>query len=185
MLENYVRDLSRINPSTLEGPQDCLASWLNLYNAMVILEVLKHYPVKNMMQIKNFFGVPIIEVGGEKLSLMDIENKIFRDALREPRAVFARANGSTSGGRLGKVPFTALKVEEQLEERTFKFLTDKQNVDYDPRRKLLTLSAAFLWYQEEFVDLNEFLRSYLDLLPKYYQISFRGYDWKLNDEKLH
>jgi len=185
LLKNYIEDLIKIDPSTLENPMDRLASWLNLYNALVIDDILKHYPVKSLMQIKNFFGEKRFKIGEEEYSLLDIEKKIFLDQMREPRAVFARVNGATSGPRLSKKPFSAIKIEKQLEERTWKFLMDRSNVDFDPHRQMLILNPTFLWYQEEIVDLPAFLHSYLDLLPSYYQVSYSGYDWKLNDEKLH
>ncbi len=181
----YVEDLCRLNPSTLKDPLDRIAAWLNLYNALVIQEVLKRYPIKNLMEVPNFFGEPRFSIGEEKMSFIDIEKKVFLEQIRDPRTVFARANGASSGPRLLKEAFSPLKIEAQLEDRTWKFLMDRANVDFDLRRRVLTLNQAFLWYQEEFVDLGLFLRTYLDLLPQYAQIFYRGYDWKLNDEKLH
>ncbi len=181
----YVEDLCHLNPSTLKDPLDRIAAWLNLYNALVIQEVLKRYPIKNLMEVPNFFGEPRFTIGEEKMSFIDIEKKVFLEQIRDPRTVFARANGASSGPRLLKGAFSPLKIEAQLEDRTWKFLMDRANVDFDPRRRILTLNQAFMWYQEEFVDLGLFLRTYLDLLPQYAQIFYRGYDWKLNDEKLH
>jgi hypothetical protein len=152
---------------------------------MILLEILKFYPIKSLMQIPDFYGKPRFNVGGQTLSLLQIEKEIFQEKLHEPRAVLARVNGASSGPRLLREPFRPVKIDEQLDERTWKFLTDRDNVDFDSRTKTLQLNPTFLWYQDEFGDLLEFLRSYLDLLPKYFIVSYHGYDWKLNDEKLH
>lgn len=185
LLSDYVRDLSAIDPNTLEDPSDRIASWLNLYNAMVIEEILKHYPIKSLMQVKNYFGSPKYKIGNETYSLLDIEQKVFKEQIADPRTLFARVNGAASGPRLSQVPFHPLKLEKQLDERAWKFLADRANVDYNPKLRMLILNPVFLWYQEEFADLPAFLHTYLDLLPKYYSVSFTAYDWRLNDEKLH
>ncbi|MCE9624230.1 MAG: DUF547 domain-containing protein, partial [Deltaproteobacteria bacterium] len=98
-LDSYVRDLMALNPSTLADPNDRLAAWLNLYNAMVMREILKVYPVDNLLKIPNFFGLPRFKVGDKNLSLLDVEEVIFRQELQEPRTVFARVNGASSSPR--------------------------------------------------------------------------------------
>ena len=184
-LEAYVKELSAMDPGTLTDPLDKLAAWLNLYNSMIILEILKFYPITNLMQIPDFYGKPRFHIGQKDYSLLEIEQEVFQKDLHEPRTILARVNGSSSGPRMLREPFKATTVDEQLDERALKFLTDHDNVDFNPQTKVLKLSAIFLWYQEEFGDLLAFLRSYLDLLPQYFIVNYSGYDWKLNDEKLH
>lgn len=184
-LEAYVAELSAMDPSTLEDPMDRLAAWLNLYNSMIILDILKHYPVKSLMQIPDFFAKPRFQIGSKTFSLLQIEKEIFHEQLHEPRTILARVNGATSGPKLMREPFKATKIDEQLDEQVFKFLTDRENVRFNTSTKTLELNPTFLWYQEEFGDLMGFLRSYLDLLPKYFQVAYKSYDWELNDEKLH
>lgn len=184
-LKYYVEDLSKIDPDTLEDPRDRLATWLNLYNAMVLQEILQHYPIRQLNEIPNFFGQRRFTIGGREYSLLEIEREVFLETIQEPRAVLARVNGTSGGPRLRKEPFHPLKLEEQLEKLTWKFLMDRSNVDYQPKTSKLILSPLFIWYQKEFVDIMLFLRTYLDLLPEVFSVTYRGYDWRLNDEKLH
>ena len=184
-LKAYVEDLSRIDPSTLEDPLDRLAAWLNLYNSLVLFEVLKHYPVKNIMEIHDFFGKRRFKIGKKEYSFLDIEGEVFKKEIREPRAILARVNGASDGPRLLREAFQATTIDKQLDERVFKFLMDRNNVIFDPRSRVLILNPTLQWYQEELGDLFTFLRTYLDRLPLAFSVSFRGYDWKLNDEKLH
>ena len=162
-----------------------MASWLNLYNALVIQEVLKNYPVNSILKIKDFFGAKRLKVGEKDYSILDIEEEIFRQDLKDPRAIFARVNGCSSGPRLLKEPFDAAHIDEQLEERTWKFLMDPDNLQYDPKRRMLMLSAVFSWYEKDFVDVAAFLSKYLNLLPERYQVAYKSYDFRLNDAKLH
>ncbi|MFO1462555.1 MAG: DUF547 domain-containing protein [bacterium] len=184
-LDAYVKDLSDLNPSTLSDPQDKLASWLNLYNAMVIREILKHYPVDSVLKIPNFFGTPRFKVGGKDYALLDLEEIAFRQDLQEPRTVFARVNGASSSPRLLREPYDPRKIDKQLEERTRTFLTDPANMQYNANRKMLLLNSTLLFYEKDFVDLKAFLANYLSGMAPNYQYSFFGYDWKLNDSKLH
>lgn len=184
-LKAYVEDLSALNPSTLEDPGDRLAAWLNLYNALVLNEILKHYPVKNALQIPDFYGKRRFVIGDKTWSLLEIEEKIFRQEIREPRAVLARVTSASGAPRFMQEAFSASKIEKQLEDRTWKFLMNRNNVDYNPKTRTLILSSLFLWYQKEFGDTILFLRTYLDKLPKLFNVAYRGFDWTLNDEKLH
>jgi hypothetical protein len=184
-LKAYVEDLSALNPSTLEDPADRLAAWLNLYNALVLQEILKHYPVKNALQIPDFYGKRRFVIGDKNWSLLEIEEKIFRQEIREPRAVLARVTSASGAPRFMQEAFSASRIEEQLEDRTWKFLLNRNNVDYNPKTRTLILSSLFLWYQKEFGDTILFLRTYLDKLPKLFNVGYRGFDWTLNDEKLH
>ncbi|HCU25249.1 MAG TPA: hypothetical protein DF383_09535, partial [Deltaproteobacteria bacterium] len=72
----YVRDLAALNPSTLQDPQDRLAAWLNLYNAMVIQEVLKYYPIENLLKIRDYYGARRFKIGDKSWSLLEIEEEI-------------------------------------------------------------------------------------------------------------
>jgi uncharacterized protein DUF547 len=184
-LHAYVGDLMAINPSTLEDPKDKMASWLNLYNAIVIEEILNHEDVDNLLKIRNFFSEKKYKIGDKTYSLTDIEEEVFRKEIHEPRTIFARVNGASSGPRLTKEPFMGEKIDKQLEERTFAFLTDPGNISYDPYRRVLSLNPMFLWYEQDFVDLRAFLASYLDRLPPIFTPAYLGYDWKINDSKYH
>lgn len=184
-LDAYVKDLSAMNPSTLPDAQDRLASWLNLYNAMVLREILKNYPVENLLKIPNYYSARNYKVGDKEYALMELEDIVFREELQEPRTVFARVNGASSAPKFAKEAFAGDKIDRQLEDRTMAFFKDPENLQFDGRRKVLLLNATLLWYEREFVDLRGFLGNYLSGLPPVYNITFRGYDWKLNDSKLH
>lgn len=184
-LNAYISDLMALNPSTLSDSQDKLAAWLNLYNAVILRDILQVYPVDNLLKIPNFFGKPRFKVGDKQYSILDIEELIFRQELQEPRTVFARVNGASSSPHLLREAYDPRKIDKQLEERTMAFFKDPGNTHYDPVRKILLLNATVAFYEKDFVDLRSFLANYLSGMAPNYGLSYLGYDWKLNDEKLH
>ncbi len=185
LLKNYIADLIALNPSSLADPRDRLAAWLNLYNALVIQEILKVYPVTSLLKIRDWFGAKRLKVGDKEYSLIEIEEEIFRKELNDSRTVLSRVNASSSGPRMLREPFQAKKVDEQLDERALSFIRDPANLRYDPHRKMLTVSQLFMWYEKDFPDLPAFLAAYLDQLPQRFYWEFTGYDYQLNDAKLH
>ena len=184
-LDAYVNDLMAMNPSTLPDPQDKLAAWLNLYNATILRDILKAYPIENLLKMPNFFAKPRFKVGDKNYSILDVEEAIFRQELQEPRTVFARVNGASSCPRMLREAFDPRKIDQQLEERTMSFFKDPANLHYDARQKTLLLNATVAFYEKEFLDLRGFLANYLSGMAPNYYLSYLGYDWKLNDEKLH
>ncbi|MCC6272584.1 MAG: DUF547 domain-containing protein [Deltaproteobacteria bacterium] len=184
-LDAYVNDLTALNPSTLTDPQDKLTAWLNLYNATILRDILKVYPVENLLKIPNFFGKPRFKVGDKTYSILDVEEQIFRQELQEPRTVFARVNGASSSPRLMREAYDPRKIDRQLEERTMAFFKDPANMHYDIPRKTMLLNATVAFYEKDFLDLRGFLANYLSGMAPNYYLSYLGYDWKLNDEKLH
>jgi len=184
-LHSYVKDLSAMNPSTFEDPKDKLASWLNLYNATILEFILKNYPVDSLNRIKGFYEEKMFKIGDKQYSILDVDEEVFRNELKDARTVFGRVQGYTSGPQLTKEAFTASKVDQQLDERTFKFLADPANVRFDTRRNLLTLNGLLSAYERDFPDMQGFLMTYLNRLPPRFQWMYVGNDFKLNDEKLH
>lgn len=184
-LNLYINDLSALDPSSLPEARDRLASWLNLYNAVVIRDILKVYPVNSLLKIKDWFGAKRFKIGETEYSLIEVEEEVFRKELNDSRTVLARVNGGTSGPRMLKEPFQAAKVDEQLDERVLTFLKDTNNLRYNAKTKTVALSSIFMWYRKDFPDLAAFLKAYLDGLPQNFLWEYGGFDYKLNDAKLH
>jgi hypothetical protein len=187
-LNDYLDDLMKIDGTALEKDADRMSYWLNLYNGLVLKEILKRYPVQTVAQIPNFFSEPRYEIAGfpgKKLSLLDIE-QVFRDKFNDPRLNLARVNGSMSAPPLMQEAFEADKFDKQIEEETMNFLKDSTKNFYDGHRSIFYASPIFMWSEEDFskylVSTRAFLVGRVGLPPKC-QIQYMGYDWKLNDTK--
>jgi uncharacterized protein DUF547 len=188
-LDAYAEDMMKIDGTALEPAGERMAYWLNLYHALVLREILKNYPIQTTAQIPHFFDGPrylLAAFPGEKLSLMDIEQKIFRERFNDPRLHLVRMNGSLSGPSLLQTAFEAKGFEKQLEEATMSFLKDTSKNSYDSRKNIFYGSPLFNWFEEDFEKYLMSSRSFIASripLPLNFRLQFMGYDWKLNDSK--
>lgn len=179
-----------------------LSYWLNLYNALVVREVLRHWPVDSVNDIrpgslsfvkqgKGFFYDTTFVVGGRRMSLLDIENEIIRQRFRDPRIHFALNCGSASCPVLSRSVFVDDALDRQLDEATRTFINDQANVRVDHEARELLLSRIFDWYTEDFLrdepTLVDFLLDYAsaDLRgdlekARQYDLAFLSYDWSVN-----
>ncbi len=190
-LESYIKDMVKIDGFKLEPIQEVEAYWLNLYNALVLNEVLKHYPIQTVAQIPKFFDGERYEVAafpGQKLSFLDFEKKIFKDKLPDPRLHLLRVNASMSSAPLLREAYSGATFNQKAEAVVLAFLLDFSKNYYDPTRNIFYASPLFLWFDEDFriwtASNRLFIQIRLPKLPRNFNLRFMGYDWKLNDEKF-
>lgn len=222
ILDNYVQsiaDLSDSRLATASRPQK-LAFYINAYNALTWKSVLDHYPIEqntpkrlfgNLIAPKNSIRrIPGVwdkvqhTVAGQKLTLDDLEHRILRRDLGEPRVHFALVCAARSCPLLRPEAYTAAKVEEQLEDDVRRFVRNPNRLRIDRKSKKVFLSKIVKWYSADFSENTKdrsvqasisksekgvvaFLASYLPkqdadfLMQENYKISYFDYDWDLND----
>ena len=181
-LEQYLEYLAGNRPADKASKPEKLAYYINLYNAATVKLILDHYPTKSIKDIKNPWGKEIVQMGGEKISLGDLEHKILRK-MGEPRIHFAINCASYSCPKLWNTAFTASNLEKLLEQTAKDFIND-------PSKNALTkekaaLSEIFNWYKKDFTQngsLIDYLNKYADVkLTSNTKISYLNYNWDLND----
>lgn len=189
-LTAYTNDLMKIDGLKLEPAEERMSYWLNLYNALIVQKILKHYPVPSVLQIPHFFDEPRYEMKsfpGEKLSLLDLEKKVFLEQFTDPRLHLARVNGAIGSAPLFPEAYQAPILDKKLEEASMTFFTDSAKISYDSKKSILYVSPLFLWFEKSFlvwgVSSGHFIRKRLPNLPPTAKIEFSGFDWKLNDAK--
>lgn len=185
LLNYYCEDLSKLDIFTLEPVQERLAALLNLYNALVLREVLKFYPVQNTSQIPHFFDEARYALAGfeKKLSFLDIEN-IFHERFNDPRHNLARVNASIAGPIFLQEAFDSKNLEKQLEEVTSRFVMDTSKISYDARRNIVGASPLLMWFEEDFKRYSMSVRGFLSSripVNAFTKVEYGGYDWRLND----
>ena len=85
-LAAYLSNLGDADPKAMaEGERK--AFFVNAYNAMAVAVVLEHYPVKSIRDIPRAFDRVRRRIGGEMLTLDDIENRL--RAMKDARIHFA------------------------------------------------------------------------------------------------
>jgi len=200
------------SPTSFTNASSRLSYWLNLYNALVIREVLRHWPLESVRDVKptllskvaplkGFFRDLQFDVGGRKMNLSDIENKVIRSQFKDARIHFALNCGSAACPILRRSVFDGDTLEQQLNEASRKFIGSSDNVRVDSEAKTVWLSKIFKWYAGDFAShaqkerqdqssgvidflelfAGETLQAQLALAAKQqFQIRFHDYDWTLN-----
>lgn len=180
-LEAYVEDLKFMDPLTIQDRDEAIAAWLNLYNAMVLLDIIKHYPIQNVLKITDWYAGARYKIGEKKYSLMTLENEIFKDRLRDPRLVFARSFGAKGAPRLNPYAFSGKNIEQELDKASLKVLKDPSFALLDAKKGKLFLSGLFQYYEKEIGHALSFVRRYQQDLPAETQIEYGAFNWTLNE----
>lgn len=191
-LNNYLTLLESQPPSADWTTSDRLAYWINAYNAYTIKLILDNYPVQSIKDIGDKVQIPLINstwdikfinIGGEKLSLNDIEHRILRQEFNEPRIHFAIVCASKSCPSLRSEAYLPGTIDEQLEEQTVAFINDASKNDLAEDN--LEISKIFDWFNGDFTkegNLIDFINSYSQTsINPDATIRYLDYDWSLND----
>jgi hypothetical protein len=179
-----------------------LALWLNLYNALVIEQILQQFQsgrkinsiqpkilgVPNWVAFLQFFTRPVYRVNDtQKLSLNQIEHGILRPQFHEPRIHFALVCGAIGCPLLRNEAYTPERVQSQLEEDAIQFINNPNKVRYDEQANVLYCSKILKWYGKDFLhvasSIPAYIRQYLHTssnLSDATTIRYLPYDWHLN-----
>jgi hypothetical protein len=181
-LGQYLEFLAENRPNDHAPKPVKLSYYINLYNAATVKLILDNYPIGSIKDLRNPWGKNIVQMGGEKIALGDLEHKILRK-MDEPRIHFAINCASYSCPKLLNTAFTAANVEKMLDQAAIDFIND-------PKKNVLTkekasLSAIFNWYKKDFTEND----SLIDYINKYTtrklttntKISYLNYNWGLNE----
>ncbi|MDZ7957788.1 MAG: DUF547 domain-containing protein [Aulosira sp. DedQUE10] len=197
VLDDWLKSQKHLHLNSQVNVMDELALWINLYNAFTISTILKQYPLKSILP--KFLGIPnwlaflwffqrqIYEIFGKRYSLAQIENKILRNKLKEPRIHFAIVCASVGCPLLRSGAYFPEQVMQQLDEDAHRFINNPEKVYYNFDNQTLYCNKIFKWYRQDFLQvapsIPEYIRSYLktDLpLTDSTPISYLDYYWSLN-----
>jgi hypothetical protein len=152
------------DPAAFGSEASRLAYWIAAYNAWVIVMVLEEWPIETVREVNptlgiegpaGFFFLQRVLVGGDRLSLWTLENRIVRKRFDEPRIHFALNCASIGCPRLPAEAFTKERLEEQLTRETLRFLSEERNVSVDLEARVVHLSEIFDWYASDFTGWLE------------------------------
>lgn len=204
-LGSYLQSMSLISQSAFDGwdTKEQLAFLINAYNAATVSLILSRYPdLESIKDIGSVFRSPwrreFVSLFGKTMSLDEIEHELIRGSGRynEPRIHFAVNCAAIGCPALSNKAYAADTLEQQLEDASKMFLSDRSRNYYSENR--LYVSSIFKWYREDFQQgwqgfdsLQEFLASYsaeldldegalANLQNKRLRIRFLNYDWGLN-----
>lgn len=181
-LDEYLRMLSKNEPTDVWSKKELLAYYINLYNAATVKLIAENYPVKSIKDISRPWGKDRIAIADKMISLDQIEHGILRK-MNEPRIHFALNCASISCPKLLNEALTAEKINAQLELVTKEFINSDKN-DISPSNA--KISSLFDWYKKDFkvngkVDVIAFINRYSKVkIDPNAKISYMKYDWNLN-----
>lgn len=195
-LDEYLKLLNNTEPNTLHE-QERLALYINAYNAYTVKLILDKYkdgnPVKSIKDIGGLFSSPwsirFVQIGGETLTLDNVEHDIIRPEFKDPRVHFAINCASKSCPPLLSEAYIGEDIDSQLDKSTESFLNDQKNTYLSSN--VLYVSKIFDWFSEDFQDdIQGFVMQYalgelssgIDEAGKRLKIKYLDYDWSLNSK---
>ena len=206
LLADYSR-VTRAEFDTWSKPQQ-QAFLYNAYNAFTIEKILTRYPnIKSIRDFGNVFGNPwkdkFFTLFGQPSYLDQIEHEILRKdgVYDDPRVHVAVVCASIGCPMLRNEPFTADRLEAQLEDAMRRFLSDRSRNRYNAQARRLEVSKIFDWYGKDFerghrgyTSVRATLARYADQLADRpedraairdpgVEVAFLDYDWALNDTR--
>ena len=197
---NYAKSLQEIataRPEQLRSQEERLVFWINAYNLLAIKAVLDQYPAKSIKDggslFQSIWKKKVGTVAGMEYALDDIENGILRKDFREPRIHFAIVCASLSCPDLRAEPYTADRLDAQLDEAARAFLANPAKGSVPgPDGKTAKVSSIFKWFGDDFGvvgGVSKFILTKADpggaariagLTDA--GLSYLEYDWSLNDD---
>ena len=193
-LKAYIALIEASRPSEMAYGEKA-ALYINLYNALTLDVMLGHWPRGSIREIRNgFFSIgpwakKRVQVEGQDLSLDDIEHKVLRPFMNDPRVHYAVNCASWGCPNLAAKAYRAENLEEMLEAGATAYVNHPRGAHVDEWGRL-TVSTIYKWYDEDFGDsdagiiahLKQYaegeLRARLQTIKK---ISSSDYDWTVND----
>ena len=185
-LAAYATNLGDAQPAAMTADEK-KAFYINAYNVFAIETILAS-PGKKITDIGGAFNREKHRVGGEMLTLDDIENRL-RD-VKDARIHFAIVCASKSCPPLAAHAYTAAGLNEALERQGRAFVNDSTKNVIDRAKGRVALSKIFHWDRKEFErdggTLMKFVSRYGDAAtaswlaayPK--EPEFLDYDWSPN-----
>lgn len=174
--------------SQLETREQRLAFHINAYNLFAIRMVVENRPLDSIRDAGSLFspvwGKEIGEIDSEPVTLDMIEHDIIR-GMDEARIHFAVNCASLSCPDLRREPYTAARLDEQLDDQTRSFL-DSPDKGLREEADRIRVSQIFDWYAEDFEEeagsVRAWISRYRDLPENKRLRANLPYNWELNGE---
>jgi len=195
-LKQWLNSISDFEPTQVTS-EEGLTFLINLYNALVIVQILKKYPIDsiiprflgipNWISFFRFFSQPVYQFQNQSLSLNDIEHKMLRKQWQEPRIHFALVCAAIGCPLLRNEAYQPKRVLEQLEAEASRFINNPNKVKYIPESNLLQCSKIFKWYEKDFLKVASSVPSYINQyssipINESVSIKYFPYSWQLNEQ---
>ncbi len=191
-LNAYLKEFAPKPEKPVEGNERA-AALTNLYNAGVVSWILQNYPTESVWETKDPFAAKRYTVGGEQVSLDDIENGSLRPQIGiGAHSVLVCA--ARSCPPLQRTAYTAGGFENQNAKAYSTWLGRPDLNAFDPAKKKAEVSSIFKWFKEDFDKAGGAKKVLAEKAPGKdraflaggdYDVSYLSYNWGLNDQGEH
>jgi hypothetical protein len=190
-LKNYLAQFApRGTPA--EGNEK-IASLINAYNAFVLEWILQKYPTESIQSFKDSFSGKRYSVGGQTVSLDDIEQGTLRPEYSY-RTHSVLVCAARSCPPLQRSAYSAANLEQQDDHAYQVWLGRGDLNEFKPNENKVEISNIFKWFKSDFDKAGGVPK----ILARYgpesdrqflsgtgYRIDIKAYNWGLNDQGEH
>ncbi len=192
-LDGYLKEFAGKADKPAEGMEKA-ASLVNAYNAFTVRQILGVYPVESIHETDKPFETKKWKVGGETVSLNDIENGTLRPMLKH-RAHAVLVCAARSCPPLQRTAFKADSFEAQ-DDKAFTAWLGREDLNmFMPEKKEAKISEIFKWFKGDFeksLSVPKVIAQYgpapakeLTKGGQEFEVSYLSYNWGLNDQGEH
>lgn len=188
-LQEYLAQFVPATDQPAEG-EEAADSLINLYNALTVNLILENYPLESIQSLSQPFETKRLRVGGEMVSLNDIEHNTLRPQLgyRAHAVLVCAARSCPPLQRTAYLPGT---LEEQIATAYRIWLARPDLNKFLPDQNRVEISSIFSWFQEDFTKAGGVRKILAEYGPAdrkeflsgdQYEIGYLPYHWGLNDQ---
>lgn len=162
-----------------------LATWLNVYNALVVTSIIDRYPIHSVRDVSGFFDAQRHRVAGRQRTLDEIEQQVILERFKDSRVHAALCYGARSSPPLPSEPFQTDTLDATLTKLSQAWVNNEAYVKHVDNR--LALTSLFYWFNDFARDAGSlvgWIRKYGG--PRYAALRDDvalieiNYDWTLN-----
>jgi len=162
-----------------------LATWLNVYNALVVSSLLERSPLHAVRGISGFFDGRRHRVAGKSRTLDELEREVIFERFKDSRVHAAICYGTRSSPPLQPEPFAHATLDATLTRLSQELVNNQANVKLVGGR--LWVASMFYWFTDFARDagsvvswIKKYGASRYANLPDDVPMSELNHDWSLN-----
>ena len=168
------------------GKNEREAFYLNTYNILVIKSVADHYPIKSALDIKGFFDMQTHEVGGESVTLDELEKVIIANEYKDPRIRFWLIPAAVGSPGVNSNALTLHNINGLLEQQTVAALSNDDYIGIDKEHKEVLVPVIFKINEKDYSGNGKTVLDYINSYRKKkinygYKVSYYFFNSDLND----
>lgn len=162
-LRGYIKSFSGVNPDAL-GPDQAIAYYTNLYNALTIDLIIQNYPLDSIRKAKVYNGKKVggfvgpwkkvvTVVNGQTISLDALEHQVLRVRYPSPYVHYMVNCASVGCPNLLDRAWEADSYQALRKKAAFDYINSPRGVVITP--KGLVVSSIYKWFNDDFGGSKE------------------------------